>query len=163
MKMNEKTKILNSDLKVTVKELKKILENLEDDTLVEFSGTDVEYYRREAENILFDIGLSADNKGYHAIVEAICLISRNETYCYQFTKKVYPYIANKFGSTYHGVQSAISIAINKVCEHGNKDKLKKYLGGIYNPHRGYPRLAEFVCTLYQYIKCRKEKENAKKS
>lgn len=161
--MNEKTKILNSDLKVTVKELKKILENLEDDTLIEFTGTDVEYYRREAENILFDIGISADNKGYHAIIEAICLISQDVTYCYDVTSKLYPDVAKKINSTSMGVPSVVGHAIDRACKCGDKDKLKMYLGGIYDPHRGNPRIAEFICTLYQYIKCRKGKENAKKS
>lgn len=161
--MNQKTKILNSDLKVTVKELRKILENLEDDTLIEFTGTDVEYYRREAENILFDIGISADNKGYHAIIEAICLISQDATYCYDVTSKLYPDVAKKINSTSMGVSSVVGHAIDRACKCGDKDKLKMYLGGIYDPRRGNPRLAEFICTLYQYIKCRKEKENAKKS
>ncbi len=86
--------------------------------------------RTNIENVLFDMGMSANNKGFAYIVDAVEIFEK-EGGNIRITKELYPQIAKKYGTTPSRVERAIRHEFEKArSPKGNYDVAEKYIGFI---------------------------------
>ena len=76
-------------------------------------------------NIMKELGITANLKGYEYLIEAIICVYKDSSYK-EITKKLYPHIANKFNTTFKNVERSIRHAINKVFDENDADIIDKY-------------------------------------
>lgn len=101
-------------------------------------------------DILKEIGIPANLKGYSYLREAVILAYRDWNYVEQVTRLLYPTLAQKFDTTSSRVERAIRHAMEQVFDCGNFDVLNKYF--TYSIHRGKPTNKEAIANLAEYLK-----------
>jgi len=80
--------------------------------------------------LLQEMGVPAHFKGYNYLRDAVRLVLRdNQMLGGSLTKKLYPKLAEKYGSTPGGVEAAIRNAVLAAWESGNREFLVKLSGG----------------------------------
>jgi two-component system response regulator (stage 0 sporulation protein A) len=78
--------------------------------------------------LLHRIGMPVHFKGYRYTKDAILRVVKDLSLLTAVTKKLYPIIADEFGTTWHGVEAAIRHVIRKTWENGNVAALKAIFG-----------------------------------
>lgn len=66
--------------------------------------------------------------------------------------KVYPYIEEKYNTTYDRVERAMRHAIDSACKKGDYDAIISYFGAIIKPSKGKPTNFEFIDTITNHIR-----------
>ncbi len=94
--------------------------------------------------ILHQIGVPAHIKGYQFLRDAILLTMDEPDYINAVTKRLYPEIAKKFGTTASRVERAIRHAIEVAWDRGDVDILNSYFGYTIHNLRGKPTNSEFI-------------------
>lgn len=80
--------------------------------------------------LLQEMGVPAHFKGYNYLRDAVRIVLRDEQMLGgSLTKKLYPQLAEKYGSTPGGVEAAIRNAVLAAWESGNREFLDKLTGG----------------------------------
>ena len=80
--------------------------------------------------LLQEMGVPAHFKGYNYLRDAVRIVLRDEQMLGgSLTKKLYPQLAEKYGSTPGGVEAAIRNAVLAAWESGNRAFLDKLSGG----------------------------------
>lgn len=80
--------------------------------------------------LLQEMGVPAHFKGYNYLRDAIRIVLRDEQMLGgALTKKLYPRLAEKYGSTPGGVEAAIRNAVLAAWESGNREFLERLAGG----------------------------------
>lgn len=80
--------------------------------------------------LLQEMGVPAHFKGYNYLRDAVRIVLRDEQMLGgALTKKLYPKLAEKYGSTPGGVEAAIRNAVLAAWESGNREFLDKLSGG----------------------------------
>jgi hypothetical protein len=79
--------------------------------------------------ILHQIGVPAHIKGYQFLRDAILMTMENQDYINSVTKRLYPEIAKRNGTTASRVERAIRHAIEVAWDRGDVDKLFR----LYDP------------------------------
>lgn len=97
-----------------------------------------------------DIGMNPSCLGAKYLFSAI-------EYCLENPKlalrgKVYPYIEEKYNTTYDRVERAMRHAIESACNKGNYDAIISYFGSIIQPGKGKPTNFEFIDTITNHIR-----------
>lgn len=106
----------------------------------------------EITEILKKIGVPCHIKGYYYLKEAISLVIQDDTYRDGVTKKLYPDIAKKYGTTSSRVERAIRHAIEVAWERGSTKKQTEVFENTIDDSRGCPTNSEFIATLTEYLK-----------
>lgn len=98
-------------------------------------------------DIIHKLGVPAHIKGYHylrtAIIEA--LINNKLMDC--VTKRLYPVVAARYGTTPSRVERAIRHAIDISWSRGKSEELASYFGYTIDTYRGKPTNSEFIALI----------------
>jgi two-component system response regulator (stage 0 sporulation protein A) len=95
-------------------------------------------------DIIHQLGVPAHVKGYHYLREAIVSSILNKSLLESVTKKLYPYVAEKFDTTPSRVERAIRHAIEIAWDRGNLDTINAFFGYTVNTCKGKPTNSEFI-------------------
>jgi two-component system response regulator (stage 0 sporulation protein A) len=74
--------------------------------------------------LLHRIGMPVHFKGYRYTKGAICRVVRDFSLLTAVTRRLYPILADEFGTSEHGVEAAIRHAVRKTWQDGNAEVLK---------------------------------------
>lgn len=102
--------------------------------------------------LLRDIGIPSNVKGYACINLAIKICLEDPEKIYLITKKLYPEIAKKTNASPSRVERAIRHAIEIACERGNVKTHEKIFGYSISSKKGKPTNSEFISGIVEYIK-----------
>ena len=97
--------------------------------------------------ILHQIGVPAHIKGYQFLRDAILLTMDEPDYINAVTKRLYPEIAKKNGTTASRVERAIRHAIEVAWDRGDVDTLNSYFGYTIHNLSGKPTNSEFIAMI----------------
>ena len=97
--------------------------------------------------ILHQIGVPAHIKGYQFLRDAILMTMENQDYINSVTKRLYPEIAKRNGTTASRVERAIRHAIEVAWDRGDVDTLNSYFGYTIHNLRGKPTNSEFIAMI----------------
>ena len=97
--------------------------------------------------ILHQIGVPAHIKGYQFLRDAILLTMDEPDYINAVTKRLYPEIAKKNGTTASRVERAIRHASEVAWDRGDVDTLNSYFGYTIHNLRGKPTNSEFIAMI----------------
>lgn len=109
--------------------------------------------KNKAINTLLEMGMPADIKGFHYIVDAICLFEHEGWRCVK-TTTLYQKIAEINNETASSVERAIRHAFSVVITKGRLETVEKYLS-FHNTTNG-----NLLRVFYLRLKQEEEQENA---
>lgn len=102
-------------------------------------------------DLLKDLGISLDLKGYHYARPVICrLLEEDPTYA-DFTK-VYYHIADEFNSTYSRVERCIRFVVDKMMLKGDYELITKIFRHCASNDSGRLTNSQFVFGVVDYIR-----------
>lgn len=106
--------------------------------------------------LLKDIGIPVNLKGYSYIVYGICYLAenRNSVKYSGITNSLYPSIAKKFGTTASRVERSIRHSVERAFSIGNRSKLNEVFGYVVKSKNGKVTNSEFMWTCVQYLEDR---------
>lgn len=107
------------------------------DTTIESDVTD----------IIRDIGIPANIKGYQYIREGIIMAVHDVNMLNYITKLLYPTIAKKYKTTSSSVERAIRHAIEVAWNRGQIDTINELFGYTVNAGKGKPTNSEFIALI----------------
>ncbi len=97
--------------------------------------------------IIHQIGVPAHIKGYQYLRDAILMAIEDEEIINAVTKRLYPAVAKKHGTTSSRVERAIRHAIEVAWDRGDVDVLNSYFGYTIHNGRGKPTNSEFIAMI----------------
>ncbi len=98
-------------------------------------------------NIIHEVGVPAHIKGYQYLREAIIMVVKNIEVINQITKKLYPDIAQKYGTTPSRVERAIRHAIEVAWGRGQTEVVESIFGYTISAAKGKPTNSEFIAMI----------------
>jgi two-component system response regulator (stage 0 sporulation protein A) len=98
-------------------------------------------------NLLHEIGVPANIRGYRCLRTAIIITVDNLDLLHFVTKELYPAIAKELGTTPSSVERAIRHAITLVWDRGNKAALTKLFGYPIETRKKKPSNSEFIALI----------------
>lgn len=107
--------------------------------------------------ILHQIGVPAHIKGYQFLRDAILLTTEDHGYINAVTKRLYPEIAKRNGTTASRVERAIRHAIEVAWDRGDVDTLNSYFGYTIHNLRGKPTNSEFIAMISDKMRLDKKR------
>lgn len=109
-------------------------------------------------DILCRFGIPANVKGFSFL--RICVIEAvsDPTAVNGITKKMYPKIAKKFGTTVATVERNIRTALDIAWKRGNDEKFEEYFGKCVKRTDKRPKTAEFIAMIADKIRLWQKKE-----
>ena len=108
--------------------------------------------------ILHQIGVPAHIKGYQFLRDAILLTMNEPEYINAVTKRLYPEIAKRNGTTASRVERAIRHAIEVAWDRGDVDTLNSYFGYTIHNLRGKPTNSEFIAMIADKMRLDKRQQ-----
>lgn len=97
--------------------------------------------------IIHQIGVPAHIKGYQYLRDSILMAIEDEEIINAITKRLYPAVAKKHGTTSSRVERAIRHAIEVAWDRGDVDVLNSYFGYTIHNSRGKPTNSEFIAMI----------------
>ena len=97
--------------------------------------------------IIHQIGVPAHIKGYQYLRDAILMAIEDDSIISAITKRLYPAVAKKHGTTSSRVERAIRHAIEVAWDRGDVDTLTAYFGYTIHNERGKPTNSEFIAMI----------------
>ncbi len=97
--------------------------------------------------IIHQIGVPAHIKGYQYLRDAILMAVEDGEIINAVTKRLYPAVAKKHGTTSSRVERAIRHAIEVAWDRGDVDTLTAYFGYTIHNERGKPTNSEFIAMI----------------
>ncbi len=97
--------------------------------------------------IIHQIGVPAHIKGYQYLRDAILMAIDDDDIINAVTKRLYPAVAKKHGTTSSRVERAIRHAIEVAWDRGDVDVLNSYFGYTIHTGRGKPTNSEFIAMI----------------
>ena len=97
--------------------------------------------------ISHQIGVPAHIKGYQYLRDSILMAIQDEEIINAVTKRLYPTVAKKHGTTSSRVERAIRHAIEVAWDRGDVDVLNSYFGYTIHNSRGKPTNSEFIAMI----------------
>jgi len=98
-------------------------------------------------DIIRDIGIPANIKGYQYIREGIIMAVNDVNMLNYITKLLYPTIAKKYKTTSSSVERAIRHAIEVAWNRGQIDIINDLFGYTVNAGKGKPTNSEFIALI----------------
>lgn len=105
-------------------------------------------------DILHEIGVPAHVKGYYYIRTAIMNSLKDGRMLDAVTKRLYPSVAQQYGTTASRVERAIRHAIELAWDRGDIEVLNHYFGYTIQNTRGKPTNSEFIAMITDLIRLR---------
>ena len=135
------------DLKITTqqeqtKAIKDIINYINENNIISIEKNNELYIT----NLLHELGLSTNIKGYSYIKEGIRLIYHNPKHN-SFTKEIYPIIAKKYDSNIKNVERNIRHAIDISWNRGNWDTIEEIFGYSIDQEKAKPTSKEYIITI----------------
>ena len=106
-------------------------------------------YKRVS-SLLLRIGIPAHLKGHPYIKEAVVLVYKDRDYIEAITKRLYPEIAKKFGTTPSRVERAVRHAFEVAVDNGDPENFMEIF--TMSPFRGKPTNSEAIAGMVEYLK-----------
>jgi two-component system response regulator (stage 0 sporulation protein A) len=106
---------------------------------------------RKIFTLLRDMGISPSLKGYEYLKFAIEVTMTDRTLVHSIVKKLYPCIADYFGTKPQNVERDIRQAIKVAWSKGMNESQEQLFGNIINPSKGRPTNAEFIGTAVEFL------------
>ena len=103
-------------------------------------------------DIMLDVGVPAQLKGYHYLRDAILLSGRDMEVVSSVTKLLYPTVAKRFKTTNQKVERAIRNAIEVSWERGNTETFEKMFGYSAQEGRTRPTNSEYIARIADMIR-----------
>jgi two-component system response regulator (stage 0 sporulation protein A) len=103
--------------------------------------------------LLHSIGMPIHFKGYRYTKDAILRVVRDFSLLTAVTRRLYPIIADEFGTTGHGVEAAIRHAIKKTWKNGNSAALRTIFAT--NGNKALPKVpgnAAFLAKMAEFLR-----------
>ena len=113
----------------------------------EESESESQSLEREVTAVIHEVGVPAHIKGYQFLRDAILLTMNEPEDINAVTKRLYPEIAKKNGTTASRVERAIRHAIEVAWDRGDVDTLNSYFGYTIHNLRGKPTNSEFIAMI----------------
>lgn len=101
--------------------------------------------------MLSQLGIPRHLKGFYYLREAIISSLSHKELLDVITKRLYPEIAKKFGTTSSRVERAIRHAIEVGCDRGNPEYLEMLFGYTIGSFRTKPTNSEFIALIVDEI------------
>ena len=98
-------------------------------------------------NIIHEIGVPAQIKGYQYLREAIMIAVKDMDVINAITKILYPQVAKTFQTTPSRVERAIRHAIEVAWDRGDLDTLQRFFGYTVSNTKGKPTNSEFIALI----------------
>ena len=114
------------------------------DRLSQSAGSNLEI---QVTDIIHQIGVPAHIKGYQYLRDAILMAIEDDGIINAVTKRLYPAVAKKHGTTSSRVERAIRHAIEVAWDRGDVDVLNSYFGYTIHNGRGKPTNSEFIAMI----------------
>ncbi len=103
-------------------------------------------------DIIHQIGVPAHIKGYNYLRDAILMSVEDREMINAVTKRLYPAIAERHGTTSSRVERAIRHAIEVAWDRGDVDTLNNYFGYTIHNLRGKPTNSEFIAMISDRVR-----------
>lgn len=110
-------------------------------------------------SILNELGTPAHLKGYRYTVYAIEQAVKDADMVECMTKRLYPAVAEKFGTTPSRAERAIRHAIETTWDRGDLDVIYSYFGNTIQKKKGKPTNSEFIAMLANRIRLEAGNDN----
>lgn len=104
--------------------------------------------------IFRQIGIPASLDGYNYLRTAILMAIEDESLVRAITKRLYPAVARKHGSTSSRVERAMRHAIESAWDRGDVEVLNAYFGYTIHNGRGKPTNSEFIAMISDKFRLR---------
>lgn len=105
----------------------------------------------EIEQFLDQVGFPRAFKGYGYLCDALLMVLEDEKYLDGITKRLYPYIAEKYQTTAMVVERAIRNAIEHTWDHGDFEYLYDLFGTTISSKKGKPTNSAFIARVVQLL------------
>lgn len=92
--------------------------------------------RNKAINALIEMGIPANHKGFHYILDAMEIYAKDKEYVSGKTTALYERIARMNGTTASRVERGIRYSFGIAVTEGNLDSLNKYMTAAQRPTNG---------------------------
>ena len=106
---------------------------------------------RKIFTLLRDMGISPSLRGYDYLKFAIEVTMTDRTLVHSMVKKLYPCIADYFGTTPIRVERDMRTAIESAWSKGMNESQEQLFGNIISPSKGKPTNAEFIGTVVEFL------------
>lgn len=103
-------------------------------------------------DVLRELGIPPHLRGYRYLKTAILLVMKNPEHAYAITKKIYPEIAQLYGTTEQKVARAMRNAIEVAWLRGDLDVQHRYFGNTVSSEKGRPTNVEFLAVVSEWIR-----------
>ena len=103
-------------------------------------------------DILFELGMPSHIRGYRYTVYAIKIATENPDILDSITNKLYPAIAEQYGTTAIRCERSIRHAIECTWDRGSLDVFEKYFGNTISITKGKPTNSEFIARMANIVK-----------
>ncbi len=110
-------------------------------------GNSITNLEMRVTEILHQIGVPAHIKGYQYLRDSIMMAIEDDEIINAVTKRLYPAVAKKHGTTSSRVERAIRHAIEVAWDRGDVDVLNSYFGYTIHNERGKPTNSEFIAMI----------------
>lgn len=107
--------------------------------------------RREVTSIMKECGIPANILGFNYLRDAIMISIKEPAMVNFITKKLYPEIAEIYGTTQNRVERAMRHAIELAWKRGNAETLKVYFGCTTKSKTGRPTNSEFIAMISDFL------------
>ena len=109
-------------------------------------------FERDILELFQEIGIPANVKGHVYLKEAIILSIGNSMMHSCMTKRLYPAVAEKYGTTPSRVERAIRHAIENAWERGELKAAEAICGLTVSGRKGKPTNTELISSIAEYIR-----------
>lgn len=98
------------------------------------------------------IGVPAHVKGWDFLVSAVGMAAEDKSIVHGMTKRLYPAVAAKHGTTAAKVERSIRHAIEIAWTNGSMEAQRHYLGNVISAEKGKPTNGAFIAGLASWCR-----------
>lgn len=109
-------------------------------------------WEKKVVELLAAIGIPVHFKGYTYLRDAVLVVLENRAYLNGVTTRLYPYIAEKYGTSPTVVERALRVAIEHAWSNGDIEYLYSLFGATISSNRGKPTNSAFIARVADLIK-----------
>lgn len=109
-------------------------------------------YTKKIIEVLKDVGVPANLKGYEYLKVAINAVLNDRTYMDQVTKRLYPDVAAMCDTTASRVERNIRHAIEVAFDNVDPEQITEYFGRCCKYNKGKATNSEFIAILAERIR-----------
>lgn len=110
----------------------------------------MENYNEKIAILLKKVGVTPANRGWKFLKEAVEMVVEDNDVIDGITKRLYPDIAKKFGTTSHAVERIIRYSVNKSFDNMPMDMIYTIFGNTV-PRNSKATNSEFITTLAELV------------